>query len=91
MNKKEFLEIVSETYKACKEFWEITNLPNEINEDFIIAGNKSNLSSLDLVSFLAELETNLLKQNINISFLDHLIELTDEHIDVNKLFEILEK
>ena len=91
MNKKEFLEIVSETYKACKDFWEITNLPDDINEDFIIAGNKSNLSSLDLVSFLAELESNLLKQNVNISFLDHLVDLTDENIEINKLFEILEK
>ena len=89
MDKASFLIVVSETYKSCKDFWEIDQLDEDINEDFVIAGNRSLLSSLELVSFLAELETNLLKHNINISFLDHLIEKQDQDIDINCLFEII--
>ena len=89
MNEKTFYKIVFDTYIDCKGFFESEDLPEIIDGDFIISGVDSLLSSLELVSFLAELETNLLKENVNISFIDQLIDEENNNVSIKNLFEIL--
>ena len=42
-----------------------------------------------MVSFLAELETELLDYSINISFLDKILEIDGEELKVSDLYEII--
>ena len=55
----------------------------------MIAGKEFLLSSIDVVTFLAELETEIL--NINISYLDKILDLETEEISINTVYELIEK
>ena len=59
MDKNKFLAITEKVYQNCKDFWD-QELPDELSSNLILAGNDSPLSSIEVVSFLAELETELL-------------------------------
>ena len=56
MDEQKFLAITERVYKNCKDFWD-AELPNELSKNLILTGKNSSLSSLEVVSFLAELET----------------------------------
>ena len=87
MDKNKFFNIAAEVYKNCSDFWE-EELPDELSTDFVFAGKDSLLSSIEVVSYFAEFETQLLKYNIDISFLDS-INLDEENIKINSLYKII--
>ena len=88
MDEKKFLAITEKVYRNCKDFWD-QELPDELSLNLILAGNDSPLSSIEVVSFLAELETELLDYSINISFLDKILEIDGEELKVSDLYEII--
>ena len=88
MDEKSFLAITEKVYRNCKDFWD-QELPDELSLNLILAGNDSPLSSIEVVSFLAELETELLNYSINISFLDKILEMDGEELKVSDLYEII--
>mgnify|MGYP001321273052 CR=1 FL=1 len=88
MDEKSFLAITEKVYRNCKDFWD-QELPDELSLNLILAGNDSPLSSIEVVSFLAELETELLNYSINISFLDKILEIDGEELKVSDLYEII--
>ena len=88
MDEKSFLAITEKVYRNCKDFWD-QELPDELSLNLILAGNDSPLSSIEVVSFLAELETELLDYSINISFLDKILEMDGEELKVSDLYEII--
>ena len=90
MDKKEFVTIVEKIYKNSREFWE-GDFPEKLDLEIKLGGNNSLLSSLELVTFLAELETELLVFNINISYLDKILEYELEDIDFNTLYSLINK
>ena len=90
MDEKKFFQILSEVYKKSSEFWE-NDFPDELDKNLHLTGPNSLLSSLELVTFIAELESELLKYGINISFLDEFIELDGEIICIENLFRYVNK
>tara|TARA_B100000212_G_C27359791_1_gene527667 strand:+ start:304 stop:570 length:267 start_codon:yes stop_codon:yes gene_type:complete len=88
MDKNAFLRIVKDIYINSKDYWDL-DVPEQIDFNFKIAGKDSLLSSIEVVTFLAELETELLKLNINISYLDKILELDSEEISINTLYELI--
>tara|TARA_Y100001978_G_C23262895_1_gene232205 strand:- start:44 stop:319 length:276 start_codon:yes stop_codon:yes gene_type:complete len=88
MDEEKFLAITKKVYQNCKDFWE-QELPDELSLNLILVGNDSLLSSIEVVSFLAELETELLNYSINISFIDKVLEIDKEELKVSDLYEII--
>ena len=88
MKKDEFLIIAEKIYKSSKEFWE-GEFPEEFDMELKLAGKDSYLSSLELVTFLAELETELLNFKINISFLDKILEEEVEDVTCAILYKLI--
>ena len=88
MDEKEFLAITEKVYKKCKDFWD-QELPNKLSKDLVLTGKNSLLSSIEVVSFLAELETELLNYSINISFLDKVLEISEEELIIADLYKII--
>ena len=90
MDKNKFFTIVEKIYNNSKDFWE-AELPEKLNLETLLGGKNSVLSSLELVTFLAELETELLMFDINISFLDKIVEYELEDISFNTLYCLINK
>ena len=88
MEENKFFEIVSNIYNNSKEFWE-NEFPSEFDRNLILTGNASLFTSLELVTFLAELETELLNYQINISFLDKLIDANGKDITILNLYSLI--
>ena len=88
MDEQKFLAITERVYKNCKDFWD-AELPNELSKNLILTGKDSSLSSLEVVSFLAELETELLNYSINVSFLDKVLEIDNDELTIKNLYEII--
>lgn len=90
MKKEEFLIIFEKIYKSSREFWD-ADFPQDLDLGLKLAGKDSDLTSLELVTFLAELETELLNFKINISFLDKLLEEEVEDLNFDSLYELINK
>tara|TARA_Y100000589_G_C27198895_1_gene648420 strand:- start:795 stop:1067 length:273 start_codon:yes stop_codon:yes gene_type:complete len=88
MDKNKFLEIVSIIYSNSREFWE-NEFPLELDKNLKLTGKESLFSSLELVTFLAEIETELLNFKINISFLDKIYESKNEDISIEALYKLI--
>ena len=88
MDKNKFFAIASFIYDNSREFWE-NEFPLEFDKNLKLTGNESLFSSLELVTFIAELETELLKFKINISFLDKIFELGDQDISISTLYYLI--
>ena len=90
MDEDKFFEIASIIYKNSREFWD-NEFPLELDKNLKFTGKDSLFSSLELVTFLAELETELLNFKINISFLDKIYELEDEDVSLVTLYSLINK
>ena len=88
MDENKFFEIASIIYTNSREFWD-NEFPLELDKNLKLTGNESLFSSLELVTFLAELETELLNFKINISFLDKIYESADEDISIGTLYTLI--
>ena len=88
MDENKFFAIASVIYDNSREFWE-NEFPLEFDKNLKLTGNESLFSSLELVTFIAELETELLKFKINISFLDKIYELGDQDISISTLYYLI--
>lgn len=88
MDENKFFAIASFIYDNSREFWE-NEFPLEFDKNLKLTGNESLFSSLELVTFIAELETELLKFKINISFLDKIFELGDQDISISTLYYLI--
>ena len=88
MDEKKFLEITEKVYKNCKDFWD-QELPDKLSKNLELTGKNSKLSSIEVVSFLAELETELLNYSINISFLDNVLEINEEELIIADLYKCI--
>ena len=60
MDENKFFAIASDIYDNSREFWE-NEFPLEFDKNLKLTGYESLFSSLELVTFIAELETELLK------------------------------
>ena len=76
MDEKEYFPITEKVYKKFKDFWD-QELPNQLSKDLVLTGKNTLISSIEMVSFLGELETELLNYSINISFLDKVLEINE--------------
>jgi len=85
MNESEFYKVASNVYLSCKDTWEGRS-DDTFSPEMSLIGGDSTLSSLDVVTFLAELETHLLNYNLNISFLDKILVLGDKPIKISDLY-----
>ena len=88
MDKDQFFIIVEQIYNNSREFWDV-KVPEKLSSSFKFGGLDSSLSSLELVTFFAELETELINFNINISFLDKLLEREIEELTFSTLYELI--
>lgn len=88
MDENKFFEIASNIYNNSKEFWE-NEFPLELDKNLKLTGKDSLLSSLEFVTYIAELETELLKLKINISLLDKIYELGYQDISVSMLYSLI--
>ena len=88
MDEDKFFEITSNIYNNSKDFWE-NEFPEEFNKNLKLTGLESLFSSLEVVTFIAELETELLKFKINISFLDKILELEEQDVSFSTLYDLV--
>ncbi len=88
MNEEKFLAIIEKIYQNCKDFWD-QDFPDELDKNLKLTGKDSPLSSIEVVSFLAELETELLNYSINISFIDKVLELDEDELKISDLYKII--
>ena len=90
MDKSLFTQICKDSYEECKDFWEVDSEPT-MPDSFEIAGIKSELSSIESVTFIAAIEERLSNAGIEVSFIDHFMDIENSSINIESMYEVLKQ
>ena len=90
VQKSNFIELCKASYAECKDFWDVDAKPR-MPEKFEISGENSNLSSIEAVTFISSIEERLYDEGLEISFIDHFMEIDTLSITVDSMYDILKK
>ena len=90
MDKSHFTEICRASYGECRDFWEEEFDPI-MPENFEISGKTSRLSSVEVVTFIAEIEERLSKEGVEISFIDHFMDIDNSSVNIELMYKILQQ
>ena len=90
MDKSHFTEICRASYVECRDFWEADSGP-VMPENFEISGKASRLSSIETVAFIADIEERLSKEGVEISFIDHFMNIDNSSVTIESMYKILQQ